>query len=82
MLVHAPRLAAVRACTAIRIAPLVAIAIVAIQAAHLPYLEAWPTAHNDEARELIYGMPYDEWRAKPGAPGRSERVQVAFEPCN
>jgi hypothetical protein len=36
------------------------------------------------------GRPYmiqshgldDEWRAKPGAPGRSERVQVVFEPCN
>lgn len=35
------------------------------------------------------GRPYaiqahgldDEWRAKPGPPGRSEKVLVAFEPC-
>lgn len=37
---------------AVRIEALIVFAIAAYLAANLPYLEAWPTAHNDEAREL------------------------------
>jgi 4-amino-4-deoxy-L-arabinose transferase-like glycosyltransferase len=36
----------------VRAEVLVVGAILAILAAHLPYLEAWPTVHNDEAREM------------------------------
>jgi 4-amino-4-deoxy-L-arabinose transferase-like glycosyltransferase len=41
-----------RSFAAVRIELVVFAAIVAFLAANLPYLQAWPTAHNDEAREL------------------------------
>ena len=52
MLVEALRPPAVRTVAAVRIELVVLAAIVAFLVANLPYLEAWPTAHNDEAREL------------------------------
>src|SRR5262245_38792264 len=44
--------ALVRALTTVGVDALVYLAILAFLAANLPYLESWPTAHNDEAREL------------------------------
>ena len=31
----------------------------------------------DEAREIVYGMPYDEWKAKYQAPATPEQ-QAAY----
>jgi 4-amino-4-deoxy-L-arabinose transferase-like glycosyltransferase len=52
LLLAIPRPVAVRISAAVRLEVLVVLAILAILAANLPYLEAWPTAHNDEAREM------------------------------
>jgi len=52
LLVEALRPPVARTFTAVRIEALVVFAIVAFLAANLPYLEAWPTAHEDEARDL------------------------------
>lgn len=52
MLVDVWRPPVARVGTAVRVEALILAAIVAYLAANLPYLEAWPTAHNDEAREL------------------------------
>lgn len=52
MLVDALRPPAVRTLAAVRIDLLVFVAIAVYLIAHLPTLEAWPTAHNDEAREM------------------------------
>lgn len=46
------RVPAARGLAIVRAEVLVAIAVAAVVAAHLPYLEAWPTVHNDEAREM------------------------------
>ena len=52
MLVEALRPPAARSFTAVRIDLVAFLAIIAFLAANVPYLEAWPTAHNDEGREL------------------------------
>lgn len=52
MLAAALRTPAVRGFAIARVELLVAVGVTLILVAHLPYLEAWPTAHNDEAREL------------------------------
>jgi hypothetical protein len=41
-----------RSFAAVRTELLVVVAIAVFLVANLPYLEAWPTAHNDEAREM------------------------------
>lgn len=52
MLVDALRPPAIRSFAAVRIDLLASLAIIALLVANLPYLEVWPTVHNDEAREM------------------------------
>jgi 4-amino-4-deoxy-L-arabinose transferase-like glycosyltransferase len=52
LLVEALRPPVARTFTAVRIEVFAFLAIAVFLVANLPFLEAWPTAHNDEAREL------------------------------
>ena len=40
--------------------------------------EAGESVDYDRARERVYGMPYDEWKAKYQAPASAEQL-AAFE---
>ena len=41
--------------------------------------EADGTLSKDEAREIVYGMPYSEWKAKHQAEATPEQLQKMME---